>query len=722
MTIHLDDDVEVAQASQSSPVGELSSPRPDVGIAEVMTAKSNAARSQPVLAVQTLAAFVALALISLTAFIAVGRVAVDDERRLLEKRSTEVSALLTAALSEVRSALTLLSSLTSPSDAPAFTTAAASLVSGPVAAVGRADSDGGLGFVEGAGAGEVATGSVLTKDRAAVLLRALRSTDVVTGVLHTDSGARIIFALAGQQPSTVVFREAAISPKTVATTVRGEAFGDLDVTLYASDKASEQSQILTTRLEPILNGYSTPLTIGADHWLLVTAPRGALDGLVSPRFRWIVLGFGLTVAVALSSLVETLARRRRFALRLVDRRTAQLERALDERSRLEEGQRAAREEAETANHAKSDFLSRMSHELRTPLNGVLGFAQLLELEPLTDQQRDSVKQITKGGWHLLGLINEVLDITRIETGSVALSPEPVLASELVTETFDLVRPLAMQRGMHLIGTSMPGCDAFVYADRQRVKQILINLLSNAIKYNRAGGSVAVRCTCGETSLQIGVTDTGPGISAEHFGMLFVPFERLGAEHGDIEGTGIGLALSRRLAEAMGGALTCETAVGKGSTFLLELPLVEGPVERFVRLGPTIDPGKASVSPTAKRRLLYIEDNLSNLRLVERLLESRPDVELIAAMQGRLGLELTRQHLPAAVLLDLHLPDVDGSEVLRYLREDPTTSSIPVIIVSADATPGQVRRLLAAGAYAYLTKPLDVRELLGLLDEILERPQ
>jgi CheY-like chemotaxis protein len=251
---------------------------------------------------------------------------------------------------------------------------------------------------------------------------------------------------------------------------------------------------------------------------------------------------------------------------------------------------------------------------------------------------------------------------------------------------------------------------------------LINLLSNAIKYNRAGGSVAVRCVCGETSLKIAVTDSGPGISPEHFGMLFVPFERLGAEHGDIEGTGIGLALSRRLAEVMGGTLSCETAVGKGSTFLLELPLVEGPVERFVRLGPTIEQHDASASPTVKQKFVYIEDNLSNLRLVERLLESRPHVELISAMQGRLGLELTREHLPAAVLLDLHLPDIDGSEVLRHLSEDPITSSIPVIIVSADATPTQVNRLLASGAYAYLTKPLDVRQLLDLLDQLLERSE
>ncbi|MEA3184557.1 MAG: hypothetical protein QOJ74_1034, partial [Ilumatobacteraceae bacterium] len=586
--------------------------------------------------------------------------------------------------------------------------------------VGRADWDGRTGFVEGAGAGDVAAGSVLTNDRAAVALRALQSTDVVTGVLHTDQGARLVFALAGKQPSTVVYREATISPAKVATTVRGKVFGDLDATLYASATASDDSQILTTRAVPIVNGHLTTLTIGADKWLLVTAPRGALNGSLSPAFRWMVLGFGLTVAIAICSLVETLARRRRFALRLVDRRTAELERALEERSRLEEGQRAAREEAEAANHAKSDFLSRMSHELRTPLNGVLGFAQLLELEPLTEQQRDSVTQITKGGWHLLGLINEVLDITRIETGSVALSSEPVLASELLVESFDLVRPIAEQRGVHLIGAAMPGCDAYVYADRQRVKQILLNLLSNAIKYNRAGGSVAVRCECGEASLKMKVTDTGPGIPSERLGMLFVPFERLGAEHSDVEGTGIGLALSQRLAEAMAGTLSCETTVGQGSTFTLELPLVEGPVERFVRLGPPLDQSEATVERSERRKLLYIEDNLSNLRLVERLLESRPDVELIAAMQGRLGLELTRQHLPAAVLLDLHLPDIDGSEVLRYLREDPTTSSIPVIIVSADATPGQIRRHLAAGAYAYLTKPLDVREILELLDELLER--
>ncbi|MEY2553060.1 MAG: hypothetical protein QOC57_920, partial [Ilumatobacteraceae bacterium] len=275
-----------------------------------MTEASSTARRQSFLSVQTCVAFVVLALVSLTAFVAVGRVAADDNQRLLEKRSAEVSALVSAGLSEVRSALTLLSSLTSPDDSAAFTTAGNSMVSAAVQSVGRADWDGRTGFVEGAGAGDVAAGSVLTNDRAAVALRALQSTDVVTGVLHTDQGARLVFALAGKQPSTVVYREAMISPAKVATTVRGKVFGDLDATLYASATASDDSQILTTRAVPIVNGHLTTLTIGADKWLLVTAPRGALNGSLSPAFRWMVLGFGLTVAIAICSLVETLARRR----------------------------------------------------------------------------------------------------------------------------------------------------------------------------------------------------------------------------------------------------------------------------------------------------------------------------------------------------------------------------------------------------------------------------
>jgi CheY-like chemotaxis protein len=248
--------------------------------------------------------------------------------------------------------------------------------------------------------------------------------------------------------------------------------------------------------------------------------------------------------------------------------------------------------------------------------------------------------------------------------------------------------------------------------------VLLNLLSNAVKYNRPRGTLAVGAAeSSETRVRISVSDTGAGIAAERLGQLFVPFERLGAEGTDVEGTGIGLALSRRLTEAMGGTLTVRSTLGQGSTFTLDLPRVEGPVERYERLngGPEVAP----VVERPQRRILHIEDNLSNLKLVERILAHRPDVEVVPAMHGRLGLELAREHRPALVLLDLHLPDMAGDQVLQRLRDDPATSSIPVVMVSADATPGQVRRLLASGATAYVTKPIDVRDLLRVLDDVLE---
>jgi CheY-like chemotaxis protein len=245
---------------------------------------------------------------------------------------------------------------------------------------------------------------------------------------------------------------------------------------------------------------------------------------------------------------------------------------------------------------------------------------------------------------------------------------------------------------------------------------LLNLVSNAIKYNRPGGSAALSCErSAETGLRIKVHDTGPGIRPEHLGLLFTPFERLGAEHTNVEGTGIGLALSRRLAEAMGGTLDVETNLGQGTTFWVELPVVEGPVERYVRLNGHDELSTPPVVHTKK--VLHIEDNASNLRLVERILARDGEIELVSAMQGRLGVELAREHRPALILLDLHLPDIAGDEVLRQLRDDPQTAAIPVVVVSADATPGQIRRLLAEGASAYLTKPLDVGELRLLVDGI-----
>jgi PAS domain S-box-containing protein len=386
---------------------------------------------------------------------------------------------------------------------------------------------------------------------------------------------------------------------------------------------------------------------------------------------------------------------------------------VDDRRQADQARAEAQRVAEEANKAKSQFLSRMSHELRTPLNSVLGFAQVLELDDLSEEQRDSVQHILKGGRHLSNLINEVLDISRIEAGELALSPEPVLTSELIAEAADLMRPLAKQRGIQVLLDRFGSCDTYVFADRQRAKQVLLNLLSNAVKYNRERGTVAISCQETDLRVRISVADTGQGIPAERLGLLFVPFDRLGAEDTGVEGTGIGLALSRRLAEAMGGTLEAASTLGQGSTFSVELPRVEGPVERYERLTPPVE----AAPPAGDRvhRILHIEDNLANLKLVERVFEQRSDMEIIAAMHGSLGLELAREHRPVLILLDLHLPDVSGDVVLQRLRDDPLTASIPVVIVSADATAGQVQRLLAAGATAYITKPINVRELLDIYD-------
>ncbi|WP_182482606.1 PAS domain S-box protein [Calidithermus roseus] len=377
---------------------------------------------------------------------------------------------------------------------------------------------------------------------------------------------------------------------------------------------------------------------------------------------------------------------------------------------------AAKEEAERANRAKSEFLSRMSHELRTPLNAILGFAQLLHMEALEREQAESVEQILRAGHHLLELVNEVLDITRIEAGRISLSIESVPLCGVVRECLDLLRPLAQQRHIALQTDGLEG-GQFVLADRQRLKQILLNLLSNAIKYNREGGWVRLSCQphSGEW-LRLSISDSGMGIASEKLERLFEPFNRLGAEASGVEGTGLGLALSRRLAEAMGGTLGVESEVGVGTTFWLELPLAQAqPVSEEWPLEPLPKP---LVLPEGEiRTLLYIEDNLSNLRLVERLLARWPNVHLISAMQGRLGLELARSLKPDLVLLDLHLPDIAGQEVLSRLKADPQVLGIPVVVVSADASPQQVQGVLARGAVDFLAKPLDIERFHQVLSSV-----
>jgi PAS domain S-box-containing protein len=395
-------------------------------------------------------------------------------------------------------------------------------------------------------------------------------------------------------------------------------------------------------------------------------------------------------------------------------------RDISEERRVREALRRAREEADQAqkeavlaSQAKSEFLSRMSHELRTPLNAVLGFGQLLEMEELDPESRESVVQIVKAGRHLLDLINEVLDISRIETGKLSLSLEPVALEDVAAETVEMVRPMAGERDIRLEVDRGPMKARYVLADRQRLKQVLLNLLSNAIKYNREAGEVNLFFgQDGDGGIQVAVRDTGPGITPKDQARLFEPFQRLGADQTGVQGTGLGLALSRGLVEAMGGTMGVESAVGSGTTFWLKLSEAHRPVIADETIEAT--PAASSNGP---RTVLYVEDNSANLRLVERAVARRPGIVLLTAQQGRIGIDLARQHRPDLILLDLHLPDLSGEEVLRSLQEDPVTRRVPVVMVSADATPARVKQLLAAGARTYLTKPLDMRRFFRLLDEI-----
>jgi PAS domain S-box-containing protein len=381
-----------------------------------------------------------------------------------------------------------------------------------------------------------------------------------------------------------------------------------------------------------------------------------------------------------------------------------------EHRRVEEELRAAKEEAERASKAKDEFLSRVSHELRTPMNAILGFAQLLDMDDLTPEQRSNMSRILRAGKHLLGLLNEILDMSRIESGRIAIELEPVDSAEVMKSAVELVQPLLAERGITLSTAEMDG--VMVLADRQRLTQVFLNLLSNAVKYNRDNGQVVLGYKRVNGDVRIYVTDTGFGLSEDLLKKLFQPFERLGAERTNVPGTGLGLALSKRLVELMRGSVGVESKPGIGSTFWVQFHRLEQLAGDPAQAADDARPSSSTV--------LYIEDNLINIHLIEGIMKRRADVRLISAMQGNLGLEMARIHAPDLILLDLHLPDVSGIQVLRRLRDDPRTASIPVVVITADALPGTRRQLLEAGAYAYLNKPIDIKQFLTTIHPLLER--
>jgi len=380
--------------------------------------------------------------------------------------------------------------------------------------------------------------------------------------------------------------------------------------------------------------------------------------------------------------------------------------------------------AEKANLAKSEFLSRMSHELRSPLNAILGFAQLLgsDTPPATPGQQASIDQILSAGWYLLDLINEILDLAVIESGRLSLSVEPVSLAEVLAECQSLLEQQGQKRGLTLTFPALDG-PLFVLADRTRLKQVLINLLTNAIKYNLPRGSVTVDLeggTAGRT--RINVRDTGEGLPPEKLEQLFEPFNRLGQESSAEEGTGIGLVVSKLLVELMGGAIGVRSTPGAGSVFWFELAVPTGPRPAEAPARPEGAAVARGLRGGPRRTLLYVEDNAANLELVEQLMERRPDMHLLSALDGARGVELARASLPDVILMDINLPGLSGLQVLRILREDPVTAHIPVLAISANAMPADIARGLEAGFLRYLTKPIRLTDFLEAMDVALLRPR